>query len=48
VRSVTLALRLARHTAHGWNNPAIPDDVAEIAALLNISAAATLQLLHEA
>ncbi len=48
VRSVTLALRLARHTAHGWDNPAIPDDVAEIAALLNISAAATLQLLQEA
>ena len=48
VRSVTLALRLARHTAHGWDNPAIPDDVAEIAALLNICEAATLQLLQEA
>ena len=48
VRSVTLALRLARHTANGWDNPAIPDDLAEIAALLNISEAAALQLLQEA
>jgi HD-like signal output (HDOD) protein len=48
VRSVTLALRLARHTAHGWDNPALPDDVAEIAELLNISEAATLQLVQEA
>jgi HD-like signal output (HDOD) protein len=47
VRSVTLALRLARHTAHGWDNPAIPDDVNDIAALLNLSQAATLQLLRE-
>jgi len=47
VRSVTLALRLARHTAHGWDNPAVPDDVNEIAALLNLSQAATLQLVRE-
>jgi HD-like signal output (HDOD) protein len=46
VRNVTLALRLARHTAHGWDNPAIPDDVAEIAALLNLSQIATLQMLQ--
>ena len=48
VRSVTLALRLARHTAHGWDNPALPDDVAEIAAMLNLSEEATLLLLQEA
>ena len=48
VRSVTLALRLARHTAQGWDNPAIPDDVTEIAALLNLSEAAALQLVQEA
>ena len=48
VRSVTLALRLARHTAQGWDNPAIPDDVIEIAAMLNLSEAAALQLVQEA
>lgn len=47
VRSVALALRLARHTAQGWDNPAIPDDVADIAQLLNLSQAATLQLVRE-
>ncbi|CAN5884518.1 hypothetical protein BH11PSE8_BH11PSE8_18880 [soil metagenome] len=45
VKNVALAIRLARHTANGWDNPAIPDDVAEIAALLNLSNASTLQLL---
>ncbi len=46
VRSVTLAVRLARHTAQGWDSPAIPDDVREIAALLNLSETATLLLLE--
>ena len=46
VRSVALAVRLARHTASGWDNAAIPDDVSDIAALLNLSQAATLQLVH--
>ena len=47
VRTVMLALRLARHSAKGWDNPAIPDDVSDIANLLNLSQAATLQLLRE-
>ena len=47
VQSVTLALRLARHTALGWDNPAIPDDVNDIATLLNLSPAAALQLVRE-
>jgi HD-like signal output (HDOD) protein len=47
VRSVALAVRLARHTAQGWDNAALPDDVKDIAALLNLSQAATLQLVHE-
>ena len=46
VRSVTLAVRLARHTARGWDNPAVPDDVKEIASLLNLSQSATLLLLE--
>jgi HD-like signal output (HDOD) protein len=27
VRNVQLAVRLARHTARGWDNAALPDDV---------------------
>jgi HD-like signal output (HDOD) protein len=47
VRSVALALRLARHTARGWDNAAIPDDVDDIADLLNVSPAAALQFVQE-
>jgi len=46
-RTVALASRLARHTANGWDNPAVPDDVGEIATLLNLSPAATLHLVME-
>lgn len=47
VRNVMLAIRLARHTAQGWDNPALPDDVRDIGALLNLSGEATLELLQE-
>jgi HD-like signal output (HDOD) protein len=47
VKNVALAVRLARHTAQGWENAAIPDDVADIAVLLNLSYGATLQLIGE-
>jgi HD-like signal output (HDOD) protein len=47
VRIVALAVRLARHSALGWDNAALPDDIAEIAALLNLSPAAALQLVRE-
>jgi HD-like signal output (HDOD) protein len=46
-KSVVLAIQLARHTAKGWDNAAIPDDVHDIAQLLNLSDGATLQLLNE-
>ena len=46
VRNVVLALRLARHTALGWDNAALPDDIADIAAMLNLSHAAALQLVR--
>jgi HD-like signal output (HDOD) protein len=46
-RIVALAARLARHTALDWENAAIPDDVSEIASLLNLSPQATLHLLTE-
>jgi len=36
VRNVTLAVTLARHVANGWNDPALPSDLAEVASFLNI------------
>lgn len=47
VRNVQLAIRLARHSAQGWDNAALPDDVDEIAALLNLGIQPTLNLLHD-
>jgi HD-like signal output (HDOD) protein len=47
VQSVVLAMRLARHTTRGWDNAAIPDDVRDIARLLNLSEEAATALLHE-
>lgn len=47
VRNVQLAIRLARHSTNSWDNPALPDDIDEIASLLNMGTAPTLQLLHE-
>jgi HD-like signal output (HDOD) protein len=48
VRSVALAIRLARHTEdeRGWDNPAVPDDLAEIGELLNLSRSATEELVR--
>ena len=46
-RIVALAARLARHTARDWDNAALPDDIGEIATLLNLSPEATLKLLTE-
>jgi len=42
-RIVALGARLARHTTHGWDNAAIPDDIDEIASLLNLSPGAALE-----
>jgi HD-like signal output (HDOD) protein len=47
VRNVVLAVRLARHTAKGWDNPAIPDDVEEIAQLLNATPRVALAFLRK-
>ncbi|MEP7282365.1 MAG: HDOD domain-containing protein [Rubrivivax sp.] len=47
VRNVLLAIRVARHSADGWDNPALPDDVTDIAALLQLSPASTLRLLRD-
>ncbi len=42
-RIVALGARLARHTTHGWDNAAVPDDIDEIALLLNMSPGAALE-----
>ena len=42
-RNVSLAVRLARHSAHGWDNPALPDDYIDIGQLLNITPEAVRQ-----
>ena len=47
VQNVVFAVRLARHTAQGWDNAALPDDVAEIAAMLQLGVEPTLTLLQE-
>jgi HD-like signal output (HDOD) protein len=47
VQCVKLAIRLARHTADDWSDEAVPDDLLDIARLLNLSQEATLKLLHE-
>jgi HD-like signal output (HDOD) protein len=47
VRNVLLAIRFARHTARGWENAAVPDDLRDIAQLLNLGAAPTEKLLLE-
>ncbi len=46
VRNVLLAVRLSRHTAQGWDNPAVPDDVRDIAQLLHLAIEPTQQLLQ--
>ena len=47
VRNVLLAIRVARHSAQGWDNAALPDDVRDIADLLQMSPDATMRLLQE-
>lgn len=37
VRIVELSVRVARHTANGWKDPAIPDDLIEIGRLLQLA-----------
>jgi HD-like signal output (HDOD) protein len=46
VRNVLLATALARHSQHGWDNAALPDDVEAIAALLNLAPSAVWGLIR--
>lgn len=45
VKTVILAVRIARHSAQSWENPALADDFAETANLLNLSIPAARQLV---
>ena len=47
VRNVVLAVRLARHTEHGWDNAALPDDFEEISQLLNVTVRATRGFVYK-
>jgi hypothetical protein len=45
--NVRLAIRVARHSAEGWSNAALPDDYAEIGRLLQLAPAHVERLLHD-
>jgi HD-like signal output (HDOD) protein len=47
VRNVLLAVRLARHSAAGWDNAALRDDYADLADLLHLGIEPTRELVHE-
>jgi len=44
-RNAILAVRLARHSAQHWNDPALPDDYKEIGELLHLTPEAVMQRL---
>jgi HD-like signal output (HDOD) protein len=45
IRNVLLAADLARHSANGWNDAALPDDFAAIGKLLNLNRDALIERL---
>ena len=47
MRNVNLAIRVARHSARGWDDPALPDDLREIGELLQLTPEHTLHLLQD-
>ena len=46
MKCVMLGVRLSRHTARGWDNTALREDVTDVGRFLNLSTEATLNLLH--
>jgi HD-like signal output (HDOD) protein len=44
-QTVQLAIRVARHSAAGWDNPALPDDIDAVAQLLQLGREPTERLL---
>ena len=47
MRNVNLAIRVARHSARGWDDPALPDDLREIGELLQLTPEHTLRLVQD-
>ena len=47
VKNVLLAIRVARHSARGWDNAALPDDVRDVADLLRLGEGPARRLLDE-
>ena len=47
VRNVMLATALARHSQHGWNNAALPDDFEALGQLLNLTPLAVRSLVRD-
>lgn len=47
VRCVSLAVRLARHSQDGWDNPALPDDFSELGELLLLGPEAVRERVHD-
>ncbi|MDE1942405.1 MAG: HDOD domain-containing protein [Betaproteobacteria bacterium] len=45
VRNVVLAVNLARHSANGWDDAALPDDYRDIGALLHLSVEKVMELV---
>lgn len=45
VRNVMLAVNLARHSSHGWEDAALPDDYREIGALLRMNPDQVMELV---
>lgn len=45
-RTVLLAVALARHSAHGWTDAALPDDITDVADLLRLSESEVRSLVY--
>ncbi len=45
VRNVILAVNLARHSARGWEDPALPDDYRDIGALLHLPVEKVMEMV---
>lgn len=46
VATVSLAVRIARHSQNGWDNPALPDDFIDLGSLLGVMPSAASQLIR--